>query len=275
MKQIQEKLKDICSEKINIQDFSEIILTIREHHNTDVSLLTIGCDDEILNILNFFFNITKKYNINNKDNHLFDTLELKNKKQKYDVFYLKGDFITEDIIKYFNLVIPYSKKESIFILDDSNLEIVNDLSEMLKISKHFTHIIDLKNSSIHIKTPNIRMLSYKELSDFTLKSSGFRADDITLKNTMKLLNGITSIEIVENKILLLSYISINDVICKIYNKDKVVIFTTKISLKNGISNWYLPSNKSYLEGFYLELSKYGNIFYKKFFNVKNNIVVNE
>jgi len=56
MKQIQEKLKDICSEKINIQDFSEIILTIREHHNTDVSLLTIGCDDEILNILNFFFN---------------------------------------------------------------------------------------------------------------------------------------------------------------------------------------------------------------------------
>ena len=233
LNKIQEKLKKMCSENFNVEDFSEIILTINENYGNEISLMTIGCNNTICDIFDFFFNVTEKYNITNKDEYLLDALKLDSQKNIFNVIYFDGTFLSDDI-KYFILSISYSVKNSIFIFNNLTLESRN-LSEMLKLSNDLTHIIDLKDSSIFIKKPNFRMITYKDLSDFSLKASGYRPDNETLDNVMNLLNSFTQIKIKENlNIEITSFINISEVICVFEDNKKNQLYKTTIYLKNGI-----------------------------------------
>jgi len=274
IKYIQEKLKSTFLN--NDVDLAEVILTIYEHLNTKISLMIIGSDNNDFEIFNFFFNIKNNYKITNKSEYFLDILKLDNQKHFFDVIYLNGYFTSTDSIKYFTLSVPYSKKESIFIINNLSSKPVKDLSEMLKISKNFTHIIDLENTSIFIKMPNIRMISFKKLSDFSLKASGYRPDQETLDNLMQMLNSLTRIRIKDDlTIEFTSVINMDEVICEFENNEKNQIYKILINMKNGINYWFSIADRSYLNGFYLKLSKDNNIFYKKFHMVKNNKIIHE
>lgn len=277
IKDIKIFLEKYYSELSNLDDLSEIILTIDENFkNHKISLLNLSNNLKINDILNYFFDIKIYYNINNNQNYIIDSLKLQHKKIKFDIVYIDSNVFSNDILNYFLLSNSISKDNSLFIFKGKNIETIKDLIEMLKLSKYFTHIIDLSNSSIFIKKKNFRMITYEELSNFSIKNSGVKPNKETIENTMLLINGFNRTIIKDDlSIEFLSFIEMKNVTCKILNKDNIIIYETILNLTNDINYWFSPSNKDYLNGFYLILMKNNYIFYKRFFDVKNNKVISE